>query len=254
MTLDGAFSGLNGVKALDRAGATKLTLAMAWVMGRAMHVVVGCNGPVGVATMFELRSRGMPVRGVSRSGRSEAPPRVEIVAADARDAAAMQRVCVDAEVVYLTVGLPYPEWTSEWPKVISGLVAGARNKRLVFADNLYAYGPQTKPLTEDMPFTTQGQKPALRARLDLDMLRAHEAGTCRIALVRASDFYGPRVRASLLGEQVVAPVVQGKAARLLPGVDQPHALTYIDDFARALVDVALAPDAWGRSWHVPSLP
>jgi nucleoside-diphosphate-sugar epimerase len=204
--------------------------------------------------MFELRSRGLPVRGASRSGKSEAPPRVEIVRADARDADAMQKLCVDAEVVYATIGLPYPEWTSEWPKIVAGLVAGAKGKRLVFADNLYAYGPQTRPLTEDMPFTDVGRKPALRARLDRDMLMAHNAGVCNVTLVRASDFYGPRVRQSLLGEQVVAKVVKGKAAQLLPGVDQPHSMTYIDDFARALVDVAVAPDAWGRSWHVPNAP
>lgn len=220
-----------------------------------MHVVVGCNGPVGVTTMFALKARGLNVRGASRSGRSEAPPGVEIVRADARDEAKMQRLCADADVVYGTIGLPYPEWASEWPKIIPGLLAGAKGKRLVFADNLYAYGPQTGPLTEDLPFTELGRKPALRARLDRDMLRAHEAGACRVALVRASDFYGPRVRQSLLGEQVVAPVVKGKAAQLLPGADEPHSLTYIDDFARALVDVALAPDdAWGRSWHVPNAP
>jgi nucleoside-diphosphate-sugar epimerase len=220
-----------------------------------MHVVVGCNGPVGVATMFALRARGLEVRGASRSGRSEAPPGVEIVRADARDEAAMERLCAGAEVVYGTVGLPYPEWMSQWPKVVVGLLAGARNKRLVFADNLYAYGPQTRPLTEDMPLTELGRKPALRARLDRDMLRAHQSGACRVALVRASDFYGPRVRQSLLGEQVVGRVVKGQAAQALPGVDEPHSLTYIDDFARALVDVALSPDdAWGRSWHVPNAP
>lgn len=219
-----------------------------------MHVVVGCNGPVGVATMYELRSRGIPVRGASRSGRSEAPDRVEIVKADARDADAMAKLCVDASVIYATIGLPYPEWTSEWPKIVAGLVAGARGKRLVFADNLYAYGPQTRPLTEDMPYTDFGKKPALRAHLDRDMLNAHSKGVCQVALVRASDFYGPRVRASLLGEQVVAPIVKGGSARLLPGLDEPHSVTYIDDFARALVDVALAHDSYGRSWHVPNAP
>jgi nucleoside-diphosphate-sugar epimerase len=224
-------------------------------MPSGMHVVVGCNGPVGVATMFELRSRGLPVRGASRSGRSEAPDRTEIVQADARDPEAMQRLCADATVVYGTVGLPYPEWTSEWPKIVRGLLTGARGKRLVFADNLYAYGPQTRPLTEDMPLTEVGQKPALRARLDREMLLSHTSGACRVALVRASDFYGPRVRASLLGEQVLEPVVSGGAARLLPGVDEPHSFTYIDDFARALVDLAVAPDdAYGRSWHVPNAP
>jgi nucleoside-diphosphate-sugar epimerase len=50
-------------------------------------------------------------------------------------------------------------------------------------------------------------------------------------------------------------VVSGGAARLLPGVDEPHSLTYIDDFARALVDVAVAvDDAYGRAWHVPNAP
>jgi len=220
-----------------------------------MHVVIGCNGPVGVATLFELHARGIPARGASRSGRSEAPPGTEIVAADARDPEAMKRLCSDAEVVYLTVGLPYADWSRDFPLVVEGVLAGARGKRLVFADNLYAYGPQTEPLVETMPFTSAGKKPALRAELDRRLLKAHQNGELRVALVRASDFYGPRVRQSVIGEQVVAPVLQGGAARLLPGIDQPHALTYIDDFAKALVTVALAPDdAFGRAWHVPNAP
>lgn len=167
----------------------------------------------------------------------------------------MRRVCEDATAVVSVVGLPYPDWTRDWPLVIEGLLAGARGKRLVFADNLYAYGPQSRPLTPDMPFTELGRKPALRARLDLRMLQAARAEELLVALVRASDFYGPRVRASLLGEQVFGPAVRGNSAQLLPGVDQPHALTYIEDFAKALVNLAIAPDdAFGRSWHVPNAP
>lgn len=220
-----------------------------------MHVVIGCNGPVGVATMFALAERGLPVRGVSRSGRSEAPLGVSVIAADARNSDEMREVCSDADIVYGTVGLPYPDWMRDWPLIVEGLLAGARGKRLVFADNLYAYGPQSRPLTEDLPLTNVGRKPALRARLDARMLQAHRSNELLVTLVRASDFYGPRVRRSLLGEQVIVPALEGKAAKLLPGVDQPHALTYIEDFAKALVTLALAPeDAYGRAWHVPNAP
>ncbi|NJL27861.1 MAG: NAD(P)-dependent oxidoreductase [Thermoanaerobaculia bacterium] len=34
----------------------------------ALHVVFGCNGPVGVALLAQLVERGVRVRGVCRSG------------------------------------------------------------------------------------------------------------------------------------------------------------------------------------------
>ncbi len=68
---------------------------------------------------------------------------------------------------------------------------------MVFADNLYMYGPQTSPLTEEMPLTHYGRKPALRAEITKLWKSAHDTGRVRAVAVRASDFYGPDATTSL---------------------------------------------------------
>jgi nucleoside-diphosphate-sugar epimerase len=72
-----------------------------------------------------------------------------------------------------------------------------------------------------------------------------------VVAVRASDFYGPRVPTSVLSEFGVARLVAGKPY----SPDFPHDLTYVADFARALVTLADAPeDAYGQAWNVPNAP
>jgi nucleoside-diphosphate-sugar epimerase len=224
------------------------------VTPRIQDVVFGCNGPVGVALMEELVHRGRQVRGVCRSGRSKAPPGAEIMAGDAADADAARRLSEGAEVVYACIGIPYPQWRERWPPIVEGLLSAAEGRRLVFADNLYAYGPVSRPLNEELPPTTFGRKPVLRARMTFDMLAADRAGRTRVAIVRASDFYGPRVRNALLGERVFPAALEGRRAQLLGDIDQPHAYTYAPDFSRALARLGSDEKALGQIWHVPNAP
>jgi nucleoside-diphosphate-sugar epimerase len=224
------------------------------VTSTAQDVVFGCNGPLGVALMEELAREGRQVRGVCRSGRSEAPPGAEIVAGDAADADTARRLSEGAEVIYACMGIPYPQWLDGWPPIVEGLLTAAEGKRLVFADNLYAYGPVDRPLHAGLAPTTYGKKPALRARMTFDMLAAHRSGRTGVVLVRASDFYGPRVRNAILGERVFPAALQGSRAQLLGDIDQPHSYTYVLDFARTLARLGPDDRALGEIWHVPNAP
>ncbi len=206
--------------------------------------------------MFELREAGAEVRGVCRSGRAEAPGGVEVQAGDISQWKDAQRLCEGAAVVYSCVGLDYPLWLEQWPWIVNGLIngAGTAGAKLVFADNLYSYGPQDGPLTEDLPLTRYGKKPTLRARLTEELLGVHASERVPTAIVRASDFYGPRVRNAMLGERVFPMALAGKPAQLIGDIDQPHTYTYVPDFARALIRVADDEAAYGQIWHVPSAP
>jgi nucleoside-diphosphate-sugar epimerase len=46
--------------------------------------------------------------------------------------------------------------------------------------------------------------------------------------------------------------IQGKPAQALGNPDLPHTLTYIEDFARALVTLGEREEAMGEVWHVPN--
>jgi nucleoside-diphosphate-sugar epimerase len=174
----------------------------------------------------------------------------------AEDAA---RACSGAGTVVCTVGVPYrsPIYTRVWPIVMRNLLDGCARSgaRFVFADNLYMYGPQTEPLTEDMPLTDFGQKPRARAEITRLWQQAHGSGRVHATAVRASDFYGPDVATSVLSTFGVARLLAGKAALAPYPPDHLHAFTYVPDFARALVTLIDAPDyAYGEAWHVPNAP
>src|ERR1700730_9029659 len=117
-------------------------------------------GAVGRAATSILANRGDAVRIVQRNKPKELPQGCVFHAADSTDREAMIRACAGVDAVVCCIGLPYDSviWKREWPKVMANLIDGcaASGARFVFADNLYMYGPQTSPLTEDMLLTTYG--------------------------------------------------------------------------------------------------
>ena len=69
--------------------------------------------------------------------------------------------------------------------------AVAAGAKLVFADNLYMYGPPESPMTEETPYRAEGSKGRARVDMAESILRAHPDGGLRVAIGRASDYYGP---------------------------------------------------------------
>ena len=217
-----------------------------------IHAVVGL-GPVGRAVVEELVARGVPVRAISRRPAVDLPAGVETVAADVTDPLAAARALTGARVVYHTASAPYDRWPELLPPIMPGIVAGATaaGARLVYADNLYAYGRVDGPLTEDLPSRAKGPNGRVRAALAEGLLEAHHSGTLQATIGRASDYYGPRGLESMAGERLFVPALRGKPAQLLGDPDQPHTLTYLPDFARGLVELALRDAALGEVCTCP---
>jgi nucleoside-diphosphate-sugar epimerase len=219
-----------------------------------LHVVFG-TGPVGLAVMDELASKGKRIRMVNRSGRAGVTEGVEVVGGDAADSAFTREVSAGASVVYFALNPPYDKWTELFPPLQSGVLEGAASAgaRLVAMENLYMYGTTGgRPLTEDLPYEPNTRKGELRARMARDLMTAHESGKVRATAGRASDFFGPRVTASAAGEQVFGRAVAGKGAQVAGDPDQPHTYTYAPDIGRALVVLGERDEALGRAWHLPS--
>jgi nucleoside-diphosphate-sugar epimerase len=76
----------------------------------------------------------------------------------------------------------------------------------------------------------------------------------RVAIGRASDFFGPGVQKSAMGEQVFYPALAGKLVRVLGNPDLPHTYSYIPDVGRGLVMLGERDEALGQAWHLPSAP
>jgi nucleoside-diphosphate-sugar epimerase len=218
-----------------------------------LHVVVGL-GAVGRAVLSELAARGLRVRAVARHGAPDLPAGVETVDADITDPTAARSATDGAAVVYHAASAPYDRWPKLLPPLMDGVIAGAASAgaRIVYADNLYAYGPVDGPLTEDLPSRATGPNGRVRAALAAQLMAADAAGTVRATIGRASDFYGPWGRQSTAGERLFVPAIRGRSTQVLGNPDLPHTYTYLGDFARGLVTLGTHDEALGHVWHVPS--
>ena len=115
------------------------------------------------------------------------------------------------------------------------------------------YGPTDgRPITEDLPYAANTRKGRVRARMSKELMEAHRSGKVRVAIGRASDFFGPRVITSAAGEQVFGRAVEGKSAQVAGDPDQPHTYTYAPDIGKGLVILGEREEALGRAWHLPS--
>lgn len=218
----------------------------------SLHVIVGA-GPVGMATARLLAERGEAVRIVSRRGRGPEHPAIERVAMDATDVERLSALADTAAAVYNCANPPYHRWLTDWPPLVSALLAAAERSGAVLAtaNNLYGYGPVTGPMDESTPLSATHPKLRLRADMWRDALGRHEAGRIRATEVRASDYIEAN---SLFSIAVAKPLLAGRRAYVPAPLDVPHSWTSIADVAKTLVTVASDERAWGRAWAVPTNP
>ncbi len=218
-----------------------------------LQVVLGASGGAGRAVVTELGARGTRVRAVSRSGREEPLPGVEYVRGDATDVAALREVCRGSTVVYHCVNVPYPQWHQKLVPIAQAIIeaAAAAGAKLVVMDNLYMYGYVRSPMTEETPRAAQTRKGRLRIQLEHLFLDAHRGGRVRLAIGRASDFYGSRAN-SMPAILALRPALKGRRAFWPISLDQPHTLHYLPDVGRALVTLGERDDALGQIWHLPA--
>ncbi|WP_030371024.1 NAD-dependent epimerase/dehydratase family protein [Streptomyces rimosus] len=220
-----------------------------------VHVVIGF-GPAGAATARLLVEKGRSVRVVTRSGRP-AEPGIEQVALDAAVPERLAEAAQGATALYNCASPPYHHWARDWPPLAASVNHAAEQTGavLVLLGNLYGYGPVEGELTEDLPLAATGTKGRIRADIWEQALSLHEKGRIRVAEVRASDFFGPGVTdGGHLASRVVPRLLEGKPVSVLGDPDAPHSWSYLPDVARTLIEVAERESAWGRAWHVPTVP
>lgn len=218
-----------------------------------LHVIFG-TGPVGCWTARTLRAMDLPVRAINRSGQRPAllPAEVQVVAADASQPEQASEAAQGAAVVYQALNPPYHQWQQLFPALQAGALAAAKTAqaRYVSIENLYMYD-SSKTITEDSPVRPRSQKGELRARMATEVMTAHQRGEVQAAALRASDYYGPGVLGSALGEMVFGNLVAGKKAQLTGSAEMPHSWAYIQDIGRAAALLGTRAEALGQVWIAP---
>jgi nucleoside-diphosphate-sugar epimerase len=209
---------------------------------------------IGNGLAGELLARGMKVRLVSR--RVRPLPGAEARRADLMHIDATDEAVAGSRVVYLVAGLPYRTavWRHGWPRVMRNVLEACKRAgaRLVFFDNVYAYGRVDGAMTETTPFNPCSRKGEVRALIASDLLAEMKAGSVTALIARAPDFYGPGGVASLANLFVIDRLAAGKKA-LWPGRDDvPHSLIFTPDAAGAVALLGTGENAWNQTWHLPT--
>jgi nucleoside-diphosphate-sugar epimerase len=224
---------------------------------RLLHVVFG-TGQVGSALAAHLATAGVAVRAVSRNRPGTLPDGVDWRAADVSDPEAATDAAKGASVVYQCLNAPYNKWPELFPPLQRGVLAAAERTGalMVVLENLYGYGPiGGRPMTEGLPLAATGVKGATRAAMTADLLAAAGAGRVRIAIGRASDFFGAGVtEGSVLGERVFGNALAGRRADFIGNPGLPHTYSYVPDIAAGLATLGTDARAEGEVWHLPGPP
>jgi nucleoside-diphosphate-sugar epimerase len=206
-------------------------------------LIVGASGSVGGAVAETLLLRGWSVRGLARDVAAAAASwrgragSVEWVTGDA-----MQRddVIAAARGVSTIVHAVSPPGYRDWDKLVLPMldnsVAAARaagGARILLPGTLYNFDPASTPVVrEDSPQRPRSRKGAIRVELERRLEQASRE--LPVLIVRAGDFYGPKVRSSWFAQAMLKP---GKPVTRLVTLSGPvgHGWAYLPDLAEAMV-------------------
>jgi nucleoside-diphosphate-sugar epimerase len=119
-----------------------------------MQTILGAGGIISTEIAKNLPQYTKKIRLVSR-----APQKVnatdDIMAADLLNGEQVMSAVQGSEVVYLTAGLKYniKTWQTQWPIIVENVIDACikHNAKLVFFDNVCAYGRVNGWMTEETP-------------------------------------------------------------------------------------------------------
>lgn len=220
-----------------------------------MHTILGANGTIARELSRALAASTSDIRQVSRH-----PLKVnatdEVVVADLLDAKATASAVSGSDVVYLVAGLPYKlsVWQAQWPRIMRNVIDACKQhgSRLVFFDNVYAYGHVDGVMTEDTPFNPTSRKGEVRAKIASMLLNEMQQGNLQALIARSADFYGPGAVLSFPHATVFERLKAGKVPQWIGNPNAVHTFTYTPDAGKAVAVLGNSPEAFGQTWHLPT--
>lgn len=220
-----------------------------------MHTILGAGGAIGTELAKCLPDFQKQVRLVARNPKAVTGEEERVVA-DLTDAAAVDKAVAGSEVVYLVAGLPYnyKVWQQQWPVVMQNVINACRksNSKLVFFDNVYAYGKVDGWMTEKTPYNAISKKGQVRKRIAEMLMHEVEMGHFQALIARAPDFYGPNCNTSFLNMVVMARHLKKQKAQWMANAHVPHSFIYTPDAGRATAMLGNTDTAFDQLWHLPT--
>jgi nucleoside-diphosphate-sugar epimerase len=220
-----------------------------------MQTILGSGGVIATELAQQLTQYTTAIRLVSRTPH-KVNPHDEVMAADLTRHEQVMQAVHGSEVVYLTAGLEYklPVWQHDWPLIMANVIDAckASGARLVFFDNVYAYGKVDGWMTESTPYNPCSKKGEVRARIAQQLQDEIQHGDLTALIARSADFYGPHATNTFVLPMVFARLQQGKTANWLGNATLPHSMTFTPDAGKAVAVLGNSDAAFNQVWHLPT--
>jgi nucleoside-diphosphate-sugar epimerase len=205
-------------------------------------LVLGATGGIGGEIARQMRDAGWQVRALKRGAKvpSEHREGIEWINGDALDRASVSAAARNAAVIVHAVNPPgYRNWAKVVLPMLDNTIAAAAGAHatIVLPGTIYNFGPDSFPvLTEDSPQHPVTRKGAIRVAMERRLRDYAEHGG-RVLIVRAGDFFGPRMANSWLSQGLI------KAGSPITRIYDPgrpgmgHAWSYVPDVARTVLEL-----------------
>ncbi|UKE73663.1 NAD-dependent epimerase/dehydratase family protein [Xanthomonas graminis] len=211
-------------------------------------LVLGASGGIGGELARQLRDAGWQVRALQRglATASETRDGIHWLRGDAMRREDVLQAAHGCAVIVHAVNPPgYRRWSDLVLPMIDNTIAAAcaEGATIVLPGTVYNYGLEAYPAPdEDAAQTPATRKGAIRVALE-QRLQAATAHGARVIVVRAGDFFGPRVSNSWFAQGMVKPgrPVANVTLPGDPGIG--HQWAYVPDVARTMLRLLQQRDA-----------
>jgi nucleoside-diphosphate-sugar epimerase len=220
-----------------------------------MQTILGSSGVIGTELAKSLTQYTDKIRLVSRNPK-RVNPADHLVIADLTNPEQALTAVEGSEVVYLTAGLQYKinVWQTQWPLIMKNVIDAckAHKAKLVFFDNVYAYGLVKGWMKEDTLVNPSSKKGEVRAQISQMIMTEVEKGHLDAIIARAADFYGPSTPLSFATVTVFHNLKKGKKAQWFLDANKKHSMTYTPDAGKATALLGNTTSAYNQIWHLPT--
>ena len=216
-------------------------------MGNDTALVLGATGGIGGEVARQLLAAGWTVRALHRGGTraTEHMDGITWVRGDAMNRADVLAAAQGCAVIVHAVNPPgYRRWAELVLPMVDNTIAAAQAQgaTIVLPGTVYNFGPSAfQVLREDSPQEPVTRKGAIRVQMEQHLQAASRQG-CKVIVVRAGDFFGPKPGQSWFSQGMLKPGQPVKAISVpnAPGVG--HQWSYLPDVARTMVELVQRRD------------
>jgi nucleoside-diphosphate-sugar epimerase len=204
-------------------------------------LVLGATGGIGGEVARQLRDEGWQVRALRRGLEQEAVrDGITWMRGDALNRDDVTRAARGVAVIVHAVNPPgYRKWSELVLPMIDNTIAAAIAERatIVLPGTVYNFGPDAfAALTETSPQNPVTRKGSIRVELERRLRVASDRGA-RVIIVRAGDFFGPKVGNSWFSQSLVKP---GRPVHAIDLPGEPgigHQWSYLPDVAQTMLEL-----------------